>query len=293
MNEFYVYVHRRASDGAIFYVGKGSAGRAWYFYDRSEWWHRVHDKHGITVEICQDNMPELDAYLLEMWLIAKFRHEGVKIVNMTDGGDAPPIHFGKAHPNHNPAIVRLIHTVTGEKFTGTQMEFLRKYNASQGNFSEFIAGRYKSLKGWIKEGVDPASLSRCGKNHPAYDQTIYEFEHLDGQTFSGTRYEFREQTGISALMINAFIRGVNHTLKGWFFAHRKGNLPPGNVGVHNNKHDPRVFKFKHKNGSIFVGTGLAFRKAHNIDHDGVYRLKIGKSRTSYGWSLVEEVVQNV
>lgn len=85
----YIYIHCRMSDGSPFYVGIGSYKRAWEIHasKRSEWWRRVGAKHGVVVVIAQDGLSRDDANLLEMWLIAKLRHEGYELCNITDGGD--------------------------------------------------------------------------------------------------------------------------------------------------------------------------------------------------------------
>ena len=293
MRKFYVYIHRRATDNTIFYVGKGMKQRAWYFIDRSEWWTRVHEKHGTIVEICQKDMLEDEAYLLEMWLIAKMRHLGIALVNSTIGGDAPPVHYGNNHPNYDHKIYSLVNIKTKEKFVGTQQEFRKIYKNSQGNVSMFLSGKFKSLKGWIKEGHDPKDIGNFGKNHHSYDETIYKFENLDGRTFVGDRYEFREFTGISPLQINAFIRGVNSVMHGWFFQDRRNNLPVGNVGKNNNHYDPTVYEFCHKDGRIFIGSGWEFRQKHGVSADGVFRLKTGKSKTTGGWMMKKNGLSDV
>jgi hypothetical protein len=82
--DFYVYVHRRASDGRVFYVGKGHGNRAWSTA-RNKHWHRVAKKHGLKVEIFQDGLQEWYAFELEMGLIALYGREN--LCNMTDGGE--------------------------------------------------------------------------------------------------------------------------------------------------------------------------------------------------------------
>lgn len=82
--DFYVYVHKRASDGRVFYVGKGSGPRAWS-KTRSKYWHRIVAKHGYTVEIVQSGMEEWWAFELERELIALYGREN--LCNLTDGGD--------------------------------------------------------------------------------------------------------------------------------------------------------------------------------------------------------------
>lgn len=84
---FYVYLHRRKTDGLIFYVGKGTKYRAYYGFRRSPWWSNVSSKHGFTCEILKSGMSECCAFSLERILIAKYRSLGHPLVNLTDGGD--------------------------------------------------------------------------------------------------------------------------------------------------------------------------------------------------------------
>lgn len=81
---FYIYVHRHATDGAIFYVGKGKGSRAWATAGRTEYWNRIARKHGRTVEIVQSGMREWWALELERDLIAL---HGDALCNLTDGGE--------------------------------------------------------------------------------------------------------------------------------------------------------------------------------------------------------------
>lgn len=81
---FYVYVHRRATDGKIFYVGKGK-GRRSHSFQRNIYWKRIVAKHGYTVEIVQDHLQEWYAFELEKDLIAYYGREN--LCNLTDGGE--------------------------------------------------------------------------------------------------------------------------------------------------------------------------------------------------------------
>ena len=85
LNTFYVYTHHRATDGAIFYVGKGTRGRAYKTHGRNLHWKRVVAKHGYYVTIVADGLTESDALSKEIALIAEL---GKTILcNMTDGGE--------------------------------------------------------------------------------------------------------------------------------------------------------------------------------------------------------------
>lgn len=87
-NKFYVYLHRRKSDGSVFYVGKGSGRRAWVFEKRNSYWARVFNKHGCEVDIFKDNMPEVCAFTLEKIMIAQYGIDS--LCNITSGGDGNP-----------------------------------------------------------------------------------------------------------------------------------------------------------------------------------------------------------
>lgn len=83
----YVYIHRRASDLKVFYVGKGTRERAWDQHGRNLYWRRVAAKHGVVVEIVVDGLDGRAALDSEIETIAKYAAEGAKLVNMTGGGE--------------------------------------------------------------------------------------------------------------------------------------------------------------------------------------------------------------
>jgi hypothetical protein len=83
--DFFVYIHRRASNGKVFYVGKGTRYRHKSRSNRSQHWHNIVNKHGYTIEIFESGMQEWWAFELERDLILKHRDEG--LCNRTDGGE--------------------------------------------------------------------------------------------------------------------------------------------------------------------------------------------------------------
>jgi NUMOD3 motif len=85
--QFYVYVHMKATDDSVFYVGKGSKYRSTSKNGRSEHWHRIVNKHGLIVEIVKNNLSFEESNSYEIYLIAKLRNEGCNLCNLTDGGE--------------------------------------------------------------------------------------------------------------------------------------------------------------------------------------------------------------
>lgn len=84
---FYTYAHYKPT-GGIFYIGKGVNGRAYEMGRRNVHWKRVVAKYGNPhVEILANWNTEIEAFDHEKLLIASFRDMGVKLVNITDGGE--------------------------------------------------------------------------------------------------------------------------------------------------------------------------------------------------------------
>lgn len=90
MNRHYIYFHKRADDGVIFYVGVGVGRRATVVKNRSDFWKRIVEKHGYTIEYPHKDISQEEAKQLEIHYISVFgrldKHTGT-LCNMTDGGD--------------------------------------------------------------------------------------------------------------------------------------------------------------------------------------------------------------
>ena len=90
MNRHYIYFHKRADDGVIFYVGIGVGRRATAVKNRSDFWKRIVEKHGYTIEYPHKDISQEEAKQLEVHYISVFGRldKGTgTLCNMTDGGD--------------------------------------------------------------------------------------------------------------------------------------------------------------------------------------------------------------
>lgn len=83
--KYCVYIHRRESDGKVFYVGKGDKKRANAKTKRNEYWDRVYKKHGRVVHVPVSNIEEVCAFSLEVAAIKFYGREN--LTNATDGGE--------------------------------------------------------------------------------------------------------------------------------------------------------------------------------------------------------------
>ena len=84
-HKYYVYAHYRATDGLIFYIGKGCGRRADWHYGRNSYWNKVVAKHGFYSRILVSNVSHSCAFSIERMLINV--HHSAKLTNNSYGGD--------------------------------------------------------------------------------------------------------------------------------------------------------------------------------------------------------------
>lgn len=85
---FYVYLHRRKTDGSIFYVGKGSGNRVSSRSGRNRWWKSIVEKHGYIHEIFADGLTNMESCTLEIEKIAELKNAGFNLCNIANGGES-------------------------------------------------------------------------------------------------------------------------------------------------------------------------------------------------------------
>ena len=230
--EHYVYAHRRASDGKVFYVGKGKDRRAWASYGRNRLWKFIAGKHGFVPLIVKDGLPEHCALSLERIVIAVNKGEG--LANFTDGGG------GITGWQHSEETRRLIgqHSKTrpvtpkmlaaldsrGRKATPAQIEKMRAAKLGKKHGPMPAERRAKIAASHI--GIRPSaetlrkmSLAKIGKavgrDSPSYDHTERHWRNVDGREFAGTRGDFIRQFGLRDGCVSVVINGKQKSVKGW------------------------------------------------------------------------------
>lgn len=90
--KFYVYEHVRPDTGEVFYVGKGTKDRVRYITRRGPHHKNIVAKlarSGLSpeVRIILETTDESEAFRVERDRIAYWRLRGVKLANLTDGGE--------------------------------------------------------------------------------------------------------------------------------------------------------------------------------------------------------------
>lgn len=82
----YVYLHRNRETGEVFYVGKGTGGRAKESNGRSQAWRDYTYRNLYDIEYVARNLTEEEAYTLEEKVIEEYGLEN--LVNVYPGGRA-------------------------------------------------------------------------------------------------------------------------------------------------------------------------------------------------------------
>jgi hypothetical protein len=170
--DFYVYIHRKATTGEVFYVGKGQDRRAWFKGNRSSIWKRVVKKHGLTVEIAQDGLQEWYAHELECELIALHGRRDLgygHLANFTDGGEgvAGRVLTGEQFANVVKANQRKAadpewraKTAAAIRKLHTNPEYRAKSSAAMRKMHEDPEFRAKHLEAMRKMHADPAHKAK-------------------------------------------------------------------------------------------------------------------------------------
>lgn len=317
--EFYVYVHKKKTDGEVFYVGKGKGFRAWVTTYRSSFWTSVFEKHGRDVEIVVDNLSEEEALNLERELISFYgrRDTGTGVlVNLCDGGkgssgavrtqeykdNVSKRISGTNHPRFDPREWTFYNFKTTQTVISTKYSFGREFSdVSVGTlFTE--KGTHK---GWVvKEVISECDLNRmvagyCGVHNRNADKTEYEFINVfTFERLSGTRHDLMDR--VENFNASAVILGTVRVSKGWtlvevFNAHPIEFLQNPSLLDKNPKADKTVYEFVQlQTGEEFLGTRTEFQRKYGFTVRDLFQ-----KQTNYsvkGWCLkarLHEVIVHV
>ncbi len=204
---YYVYLHRRLN-GTVFYVGKGTNGRAWSKHGRSKHWNSIVAKeNGFSVEIVSDQLQEWYAFELETEVILRYglKRDGGTLVNMTYGGEGSSGNFhtiktrqkmsasrkGIKHHNADKTVYRFVNLRTKEEFVGDRHTFKATYGINPDDL--FVSSKKRTVFAWALFENVTEDIS------PHYDPNEYHFKNIKtGQSLKLTRQEFKKQTGVNS-----------------------------------------------------------------------------------------------
>ena len=307
--DFYVYVHKKKSNGEVFYVGKGSGKRAWSSFGRNELWKRTANKYGWYVEIVENNLQDWYAFELERDLISFYGRRDIGdgiLTNMSDGGDGPSRMNPEAAKRISEALSGIncykadqkdytfYNVKTKEIFKGKRVNFETTFGIKiRRLFASRNIGKSMHL-GWVvvehlTEGQDLDALSLrdiSGEKNPNADKNIYEFFNIHTmERFIGTRFQIEEALGVNTGTL--FYTGTSY--KSWAVFNNQTDeeldrlrFPTKYLGL--TKRDSRHLSLVHKDGLKFNGTRQEFKEKYGFDLNHLLR-KTEPARQQKGWSL--------
>jgi hypothetical protein len=88
-----VYQHIRKDTNEVFYIGIGKTIKRAYSKVRTQYWHRIVNKHSYLVEVIKEDLTWEEACEIEKTLIKKHGRKDLdegNLINMTDGGEGTP-----------------------------------------------------------------------------------------------------------------------------------------------------------------------------------------------------------
>ena len=230
----FVYVHMKATDGEIFYVGQGVNSR-FKGSSRGDWWKKIARKHGVEIGVVADNLTKAEAHKLEVDLIAHFGRRDLglgPLVNHTDGGDGgvrmivkdetkkriSEINTGLGNANADLTEYTFIHIKTNEEMTCTKFDFKMRVGASCAQL--FTKNPQKTRRGWYLKGalselqILEILEENRGTSNPNADKNVYTFvQTVTGEVFKGTRTEF--QNKYNQNVGHLFSSNPSKTVKKW------------------------------------------------------------------------------
>ncbi len=155
MTQFYAYIHCKP-DGSPFYVGKGKGGRAYEFKrPRNPYYANTVAKYGTPLVGKLDCSSEEIAFELEKGLIKCLRRMGVKLTNLTDGGDGTS---GYRHDDAAKEKCRIAASGPNNSWYGKKRP--EHSEALKGRKRPFVAAQ---MRAWIAKHGHPNGM--LGKKH--------------------------------------------------------------------------------------------------------------------------------
>lgn len=201
--KFYVYIHRRATDGSVFYVGKGQRNRHESKRWRNKHWHNIVSKNGFTSEIITTFSSEICAFSFEVALIKAYGRKA--LCNMTDGGEGMSGWVASAETRKRCSDWQI----------GRKLSESHKKNISLSGLGVKKRKGFGDVISKIKSGSGHHFFGVEGMDNPTTHKEKYTFHHADHGVVNMTKSEFYTKYGLSRSKVSALVLKRISCHKGW------------------------------------------------------------------------------
>ena len=208
-------------------MGKGCGRRAWNYTHRSEYWKRVYQKHGFSVEILLQNLSEVCALSFEMALISDIGIENLS--NLSGGGLGvsqiteqnrhlkSSLSTGKNNPSFDKAVYDFWHEAYG-RVKCTKFILRQVFGVQSSRLAKVCDERSISTGGWSlhKNRLEPRKKS--GPNKKTLE-TVETYINDDGRVWVGNPFDFRKEFSLGKANVYKMRTGRKTPYKGWRLHH--------------------------------------------------------------------------
>ena len=275
---YYVYVHRKMTNGEIFYVGKGRGDRGWKHYKRNNMWFGTARKYGVAVEIVFDNLTETQALDIEGDYIEffgrRFDNTGC-LTNFSEYGFTCPGFKGLLNPNADKKVYHFVNVFTYESFIGIRMEMKEKKGVSMNNVLNGTC--LVTLSGWTTMDILSTNNIKHLRKPMGICPVVHHFYNMEtGEEFKGTTEEFDETHIISAKDI---VTGTSLVAGDWCLYENRHKW-------YSMKLDYRKFLFFHEDGRQYYATRMMFKKETGVCPKRLFNPS-AVTHTTKGWRVAK------
>lgn len=292
MTEYYVYVHKRLTDGSVFYVGQGKGRRIISTSGRNRHWHRTVAKYGYSQHKIIEGLSQECALSIERAVIAYYGRGN--LVNLTDGGDIGPTGMKKSPEEIRRQSERMkgnTHTL-GYKHTPEALEKIRSYRATPETKAKISAALRKrgpmapevyarigaAQRGKIVSAETRAKLSASMKlRPPASAETRAKISAAGKGKRTG-----KDNPAYGIPKTEAQKQRLREAMTGRTF---KPESIAARAGVNHPRYDPTPITLVHTDHGERTATRKQFQDEYGISSTHFSALVRGRRKSSRGWRL--------
>jgi len=244
-NDHYVYLHKKASTGEIFYVGAGRKNRSRSKCGRSKFWQATVAKHGLDIELFAVGLSFADSRTLEILTISNLLRVGIRLCNMTAGGEGLN---GLKHRDETK--VKIAASNIGKNLGKKPSEETRA------KLSEARKGRVHSLE-------SRAKMSATQKGRPKKSPPHNKGKPMPEEQRAKLSGIPKSQGHIEAIRAKAVER--------WAAIPKEDRPKVDNSGENNPRADRHEYLFVCDDGRFFRGTRVAFLAETGLNPKALFR----------------------
>lgn len=319
--KYYVYEWYIKNTGEVFYVGKGT-GQRWKVRKReNRYFVLMLNSHECDVRKVKENLTELEAFNLEIELIAYYRENtNFRLTNIQDGGDNPPKFYGDDSPTKRPEVRKKIglsnklvyaspkrkreisermqkfySTPEGKRIASERSKLIMSNPEVRQKISSssksFYTQEKRMKQSEIMKNIYENKEVRekiTGKNNGASRRVSQYNKDGDFIAEYNTLKEAEENTGISFKNISKAVRGHRKTAGGyvWKFSDNKNIIYSKRMYSHPVERVRKPIIQLTKNGDVvkeYDSIQTAIKENNFHTHTNISANLRGKTKSAYGY----------